>query len=317
MKLPKRIFWWCSSIVAIWLIFCSIAGVFAVEWALHPARLLLSANADAQANAIARSDRVVLEPVSISADDGAVLRGWRIRTVHGNGDAVILLHGQSDNRTGMVGTAQLLLRHGYSVLLPDARAHGVSGGALATYGVKEANDIRRWFEWLGRTEVPHCIYGLGESMGAAELLQSLKREAGFCAVVAESPFANFREASYDRMGERIGAGAWAGRTLMRPAVEVGLLYAHWKYGIELSQAAPDKAVAGSRTPVLLIHGMKDDNLPPHNSELIIAQSRGRIPQVALWEPKEAGHCGAAGAEPKEYERRVIEWFGDHHSPSLQ
>jgi len=317
MNLSKKCFWWCSSIVAMWFVFCSVAGVFAVEWALHPARLLLSPSAEPQANAIAENDNAVLEAVSVSADDGVVLRGWRIRVVKGNGDAVILFHGQSDNRTGMLGTAELLLRNGYSVLLPDARAHGISGGALATYGVKESGDIRRWFEWLNQTQDPHCIYGLGESMGAAELLQSLKTEAGFCAVAGESPFANFREASYDRMGERIGAGAWAGRILMRPAVEVGFLYARWKYGIDLSQAAPDKAVAWSQTPVLLIHGKKDDNLPPRNSELIIAQSRGHNSQVVLWEPQEAGHCGAAGSEPKEYERLVIGWFGDHRTPRFQ
>lgn len=316
MKLPKRFLYWCSSIVAIWLVASIVAGMFAVEWALHPARLILPASAEAQANSIARDGNAVLTPVAISAGDGAVLRGWQMQTSQGNGNAVILFHGQSDNRTGMLGNAELLLRHGYSVLLPDARAHGDSGGALATYGVKEADDIRRWFDWLNRTQTPRCIYGLGDSMGAAELLQSLKVETRFCAVAAESPFANFREASYDRMGERLGAGAWAGRTLMRPVVEAGLLYGRWKYGVDLSQASPAKAVAGSQTPVLLIHGKKDDNLPPRNSELIAAQSRDRNPQVVIWEPHEAGHCGAAGAEPKEYERRVIGWFSDHHAPSL-
>jgi fermentation-respiration switch protein FrsA (DUF1100 family) len=278
---------------------------------------MLPASAEARANSIAEDNNAVLEAVSVSAGDGAVLRGWRIRPVQGNGDAAILFHGQSDNRTGMLGTAKLLLRHGYSVLLPDARAHGVSGGDLATYGVKEADDIRRWFEWLDRTQAPRCIYGLGESMGAAELLQSLKTETRFCAVVAESPFANFREASYDRMGERIGAGAWAGRTLMRPAVEAGLLYTRLKYGVDLSLASPEEAVAGSQTPVLLIHGKKDDNLPPRNSELIAARCRGRDSQVVLWEPPAAGHCGAASAEPQEYERRVIGWFGNHRAPKLQ
>ena len=37
----------------------------------------------------------------------------------------------------MVGYAELLLAHGFTVLLPDARAHGASGGSLATYGLLE------------------------------------------------------------------------------------------------------------------------------------------------------------------------------------
>ena len=111
-----------------------------------------------------------LTEASIAANDGVTLRGWSIRPRRGNGDAVILLHGHTDNRAGMLGNADLLLRHGYAVLLPDARGHGASGGDLATYGVKEADDIRRWFDWIEQAEAPRCIDGLGESMGAALLL---------------------------------------------------------------------------------------------------------------------------------------------------
>jgi len=211
----------------------------------------------------------------------------------------------------MLGNADLLLRHGYAVLLPDARAHGESGGEMATYGVKEASDVRRWFDWIEQAEAPRCIDGLGESMGAGQMLQSLRATPGFCAVVAESSFASFREASYDRMGEKMNAGAWAGRTLLRPSVEAGLLYARWRYGVDLEQASPESAVATSLVPVLLIHGRRDINLPPRHSERILAYSSSRIPAVVLWEPAEAEHCGAAGAEPEEYERRVIGWFESH------
>jgi hypothetical protein len=211
----------------------------------------------------------------------------------------------------MLGNAELLLGHGYAVLLPDARAHGSSGGEMATYGVKESGDVRRWFDWIERSESPRCIDGLGESMGAAQLLGSLRTTPGFCAVVAESSFASFREASYDRMGEKMNSGAWAGRTLLRPAVEAGLLYARWRYGVDLEQASPEVAVAASSVPVLLIHGRKDANLPPRHSEEILAQSSARSAAVVSWEPAEAGHCGAAGAEPEEFERRVIGWFESH------
>lgn len=61
---------------------------------------------------------------------------------------VILLHGLSDNRLGMIGYAELLLAHGFAVLMPDARAHGASGGDLATYGLLESDDIHEWFDWL-------------------------------------------------------------------------------------------------------------------------------------------------------------------------
>jgi hypothetical protein len=311
MKSLRIFLRWALALVALWLTLCAVIGIVAVEQALHPVRRALGPNAEELARAVAARNHAELTEVSVTAEDGATLRGWSIRPFDGNGDAVILLHGHADNRAGMLGNAELLLRHGYTVLLPDARAHGASGGELATYGVKEAGDVRRWFDWLEQAEAARCIDGLGESMGAAQLLESLRTTPGFCAVVAESAFASFREASYDRLGEKVHARAWAGRTLLRPAVEVGFLYARWKYGVDLGQASPENAAAASRVPVLLIHGKKDSNLPVRHSEAILERSGSRNPVVVLWEPAEAGHCGAAGAEPEEYGRRVMEWFAGH------
>jgi uncharacterized protein len=311
MKLARRIQFTGFVLIALWLLLCAAIGIVAGEMALHPGRRVVNSQAGTLAQSIASRNHAVLSEVSIAAADGATLRAWSIRPLNGNGDAVILLHGHTDNRAGMLGNADLLLRHGYAVLLPDARAHGMSGGDMATYGVKEADDIKRWFNWVQQADSPLCIDGLGESMGAAQLLQSLSTEPGFCAVVAESPFASFREASYDRLGERLNSGSRVGRTLLRPAVETGLLYVRLKYGVNLGQSSPEDSVAASSVPVLLIHGKLDTNLPPRHSEMILARSSARGSQVVLWEPAQAGHCGAAGAEPDEYERRVIGWFAAH------
>jgi dipeptidyl aminopeptidase/acylaminoacyl peptidase len=313
MKIVRVVLCWSAILSGAWLLGCSAIGIVVTEWALHPGRRLPGPNAETLAQAIAKRNHAELTNVSIVAGDGVTLRGWNIRPTNGNGDAVILLHGHTDNRAGMLGNADLLLRHGYSVLLPDARAHGTSGGELATYGVKEAADVRLWFDWIRQSQAPRCIDGLGESMGAALVLQSLRTTPGFCAIVAESPFASFREASYDRLGEKLHAGAWVGRTFLRPVVEAGFLYARWTYGIDFGQASPENAVAASRVPVLLIHGLKDTNLPPRHSEQIQWYSSSRNPDVVLWKPAAAGHCGAAGAEPEEYERRVIGWFQSHGS----
>ncbi len=111
------------------------------------------------------------------------LRAWEIEPKVGKGDAAVLLHGQGDNRMGMLGAAEMLLRQGYSVLLPDARAHGEADGTIATYGVLEADDVRLWVDSLRQTARPRCIVGIGDSMGAGELLNSLRVENEFCAVV--------------------------------------------------------------------------------------------------------------------------------------
>jgi uncharacterized protein len=301
---------WLISIAClggVWLALSAAIGVVAIESALHPERRRFVSGDIEAARAIADRDDATLSDVSIAASDGAILRGWEFVSKNDNGSVVILLHGQGDNRAGMLGNADLLLRNGYSLLLPDARAQGDSGGVIATYGVKEVDDLRRWSGWLRQTLNPRCIDGLGDSMGAAILLQTLAVEPHFCAVVAESPFASFREAAYDRLGQAFHTGPWLGRTVLFPAVVAGFVYADFRYGVEFERASPEDAVASTRVPVLLIHGLADVNLPPRHSERIKAGN----PAVVLWEPVNAGHCGAAGAEPEEYERRVAGWFDDH------
>lgn len=299
-----------GATLVVWLVLCGAIGVIAVEGALHPAHFPFTARDEARVGNMAEQDGARLAEVEIVAGDGARLRAWIIRPPVGNGDAVILLHGQGDNRAGMLGPAEILLRHGYAVLLPDARAHGASGGRLGTYGVLEADDIRRWFVWLQANEAPRCIDGLGDSMGGAELLESLTAENGFCAVVAESPFATFREAAFDRLGQQFSTGPWLGRTLLWPALEAGEEYARLRYGIDFRKADPAAAVAATTVPVLLIHGLADTNLPPRHSEMIKAGN----PAVVLWEPAGAEHCGASTTEPAEYERRVVAWFENHDHP---
>jgi dipeptidyl aminopeptidase/acylaminoacyl peptidase len=317
MRLLRKCLLWTACLAAVWLAVCAIAGIVSAEWALHPMRSTLTQDDEEQAAAVAESHGAILQPVQITASDGAVLRAWTIRLTSGNRDTVILLHGMANNRAGMLGPADMLLRRGYSVLLPDARAQGMSGGDLATYGFLEARDLQRWFDWLVQTQAPHCIDAIGESMGAAQLLNSLRTVRGFCAVAAESPFASFREVSYLRIGQWFGAGPWLGRTLLRPVVEFGILYARWKYGLDLAQDNPAQAVAASHVPVLLIHGLLDNNIPPYNSEMILAASKGHNPNVSLWEPPDAGHCGAMGAEPGEFERRIVGWFRSHQAAPSQ
>jgi hypothetical protein len=311
MRLARRICVWGFVFLVFWIAGCGLIGIVAVDGALHMQRHPVSYSGRNLAQAIASRDKATLAEVGIRAEDGSFLAAWLFQPTERNGDAVVLLHGQGDNRAGMLSNADLLLRHGYMVLLPDSRVHGESGGAIATYGVKEAVDLRRWFDWLELKERPRCVDGLGESMEAAQLLNSLAVEPGFCAVVAQSSFSDFRAAAYDRMGQEFGTGPWLGSTMLRPAVEIGLLYAKWKYGVDLNAASPIRSVGVSRTPVLLIHGLADKNLPPYHSERMKMANRS----VELWEPRNAGHCGASEVAPEEYAQRVLAWFENHGGSS--
>jgi len=289
-----------------------LGGIGLGEMAVHPGRRPIPVREEKQIESDLKSLKATLQDVSISAADGALLRGWFLRPASGNGNAIILLHGVSDNRLGMYGYGEWLLRNGYSVLLPDARAHGLSGGELATYGLKESDDIHRWVSWLHESEHPHCVFGFGESMGAGQILQSLTKETRFCAVVAESPFESFREVSYARFGRPFHTGPWLGRSFFLPTDEVGFIYVRLRYGLDMDSASPKKAVAASKVPALLIHGLSDHNIPSYNSEDIRAANPSG---VILWLVPRADHCGAHSVATEEFDRRILSWFSDHSSAS--
>ena len=284
-----------------------VAGVFVAEGTIHPSRRLVSAKDEMRAEEMAYSHDSEVADIRIVARDGATLSAWTIRPRNSNGTAVILLHGLSDNRLGMIGYAELLLSHGFSVLMPDARAHGASGGKLATYGLLESEDIHRWFDWLQQNQHPGCIFGFAESMGAAQLLQSLQTEPHFCAVAAESPFSSFREIAYDRVGQFFDTGPWLGRTILRPVVEFAFGYARWKYKMNFEQVSPERIVANTKVPVMLIHGRNDSNIPIRHSRRIAADN----PMLILWEVPATDHCGAISTSRQEFELRLIRWFDSH------
>jgi len=308
MQRSLRILIWALSV---YLLLCAAVAFFLAGVTVHPYRRPLTGATKANVQNVAVELGAGLTDAVIEAQNHATLRAWLIQPLHVNGNAVILLHGLGDNRLGMTGYAQLLLSHGYTVLMPDARAHGESGGDLATDGIIERDDIRRWFEWMEQTAHPSCIYGLGESMGAAQLLQSLAAEPHFCAVVAESSFSNFREIAYDRMGQRFGTGPWLGRTVLRPVVVIALTIARIRYHVDLTQASPEDAVAHTHVPVLLIHGVVDSNIPLRHLLRLVAHN----PQLTLWQVPGADHCGAMSVAPLEFEQRVVEWFHSHRIPA--
>ncbi len=210
---------------------------------------------------------------------------------------------------GMYGYGKWLLGKHYAVLLPDARSHGLSTG-LASYGLKESDDIHLWVDWLEKAYHPRCVYGMGESMGAAQLLQALPKEPRFCAIVAESPFATFREVAYARFGRKFHTGPWLGSTFFRPTVDFGFLFVRATYGLDMEEASPKQAVERAMVPVMLIHGLKDRNIPPFHSDEI--QSHNPV-DIVVWRVPGAVHTGAHKVAPGELETKVLDWYQSHSS----
>jgi hypothetical protein len=77
---------------------------------LHPIRRELSPDLIQEANASFSHIGAHSEEFDMRAPDGALLRGWKVRTAKPNGNWVLVFHGVADNRAGVVGQAQFCFR---------------------------------------------------------------------------------------------------------------------------------------------------------------------------------------------------------------
>jgi uncharacterized protein len=288
---------------------CLLAGGFGLAAssllvtnnALHvPHRIPQSDAADA----LARTTDSSWTDVQVTARDGVILRAWLFTPPEPNGSAVIALHGVADSRMGMLAHAEFLLRSGFTVLVPDCRGYGASGGELITYGVRESGDVRCWSDRLLRDRRLHRLYGIGQSMGASILLQSLTAEPRFRALVADCPFATFEEIAYERLAQISGFPQFA----FWPIIRAGFVYTRIADGVDLRQASPAAVIRTTHVPILLIHGSADSNIPPHHSLELHALNPGA---TQIWIVPGAGHVESLATAPHMYARNVVAWFSSH------
>lgn len=267
----RRALQWIIGVLAAAFLGSAVVGAILGGGILHLPRRALDVTLIAHANEVFARDGAICQEFEVSAQDGVILRGWKVQARSPNGDWVMLFHGQSDNRVGTTSYADFLLRGGYSVVMMDARAHGASGGAMATYGWKERRDTKSIVAALYASENPRRLFALGESMGAAIALQSAAVEPRISAVVAEASFSNLREVTYDYAGLQLSP--WLGKTLFRPATIVALRAAEKEGGFHTDDVSPEQAVSERAFPVLLICGTLDRGFPAATRAKFFEQQR--------------------------------------------
>ncbi len=284
-------------------VLAAVAGWLGAPGFLHLLRRELTPDLVREADASFAQTGSHREDLDVRASDGILLRGWKVHAAHPNGNWVLLFHGVADNRVGVIGQSEFLLRTGYSVVMMDARAHGASDGPIATYGWLERDDARAIIDALEPSEHPVHLFALGESMGAGIALQSAAADSRIEAVVAESSFASLREATYDYAGLR--RSPLLGKTLFAPGTWTLLYRGEHLARLPVAEVSPEKAVASRAFPVLLICDEKDVALPCRHSEMIYAAARG---PKQLWIVPGAFHTAALGFQPEEFRRRVLSFY---------
>jgi dienelactone hydrolase len=232
--------------------------------------------------------------VSFATSDGVTLSGWYIPSA--NRAAVVLLHGASSTRTAVLDHAVLLVRHGYGVLLYDARGMGRSGGRAMAFGWYGDLDISAALGYLQtRPEVDsNRIGAVGESMGGEQAIGAMATDTRLRAVVAEGATNRVAD-DWSWLSDEYG---------VRGRVQQGIHWLTYKLTDQLTDANPPitlrEAVTIARRPVLLIAAgnIADEGYAARNIQAAAPDA------VEVWVVPGASHTGGLDAQPGDWEQRV-------------
>jgi dienelactone hydrolase len=236
------------------------------------------------------------QDVTFTTADGVRLSGWYVPST--NGAAVVLLHGAGSTRSAVLDHAAVLARHGYGVLLFDARGHGRSTGRAMDFGWYGDADIAAAATYLAsRPDVDDSrIAAVGLSMGGEQAIGGAASDTRIRAVVAEG--ATNRTAA----DKAYLADAYGWRGALQQRID------QITYGIAdlLTTAGPplalrDAAAATAPRPILLITAgnQADETLA---AEYIRS---GSPATVQIWQAPDTGHTGALATHPQDWEHRVV------------
>jgi dipeptidyl aminopeptidase/acylaminoacyl peptidase len=214
--------------------------------------------------ALAALPLVTPEHVSYRSADGLAIPALLWRPAQPNGAAVVRPHGgpADQYKHQWDGLAQYLVARGYTFLTPNFRGSTGYGRDFehANYndwGVGDTQDVlagARFLHTLGTVD-PGRIGILGSSYGGYMVACCLARDPDYLFACGVSKYGDANLYTSWAQCERT--------TRLYTEMMMGGPRTHW--GAYLA-ASPIHQIAAVRAPVLLIHGLDDDVVPPQSSE---------------------------------------------------
>lgn len=224
--------------------------------------------------------------IAIPTANGKILAGWLVPAAAG-APLVVVMHGWGANAEIMLPLATALHRHGFAVLLVDARSHGRSDMDTFSSMPRFAEDLDAVLDWLatGGMARPARLALLGHSVGGAAALLCASRRSGVDAVVSLSAF--------DHPETVMRAYLARAHIPFRPFGWLVCRYVERVIGHRFDAIAPVATIRRVGCPVLVGHGAEDRLVPPDCARAIAAAAANPVELALL--------PGAGHEEPPSYE----------------
>ena len=292
-----------------WLVFFTIAGNFVFGFAIEKESFMTrlskkgentavysGVQTEEKSNWLTKNSRDMF----IYSFDDLKLHALFAENKAGNHRYAIVCHGYTSRASHMSGFAGRFYNMGYSVLVPDARAHGESEGNIRGMGYLERKDILLWINEILKMDSQAQIVLYGVSMGAATVMFTAGEKAlpkNVVCVIEDCAFTSV----LDEISTQITKYTKLPYSLIAESASV---VCRLRGGYSFRQASCIKAVERCKVPMLFIHGSKDTFVPFAMLDKLYDAAECKKEKLVI---DGAGHAGSSSTDPELY-WRAIETF---------
>lgn len=245
------------------------------------------------------------EEVYMTSKDGLKLHGCFFPGPADSKKLVICFHGYTSQcMSDYIGLSDYYLKHGFRMLLVDARAHGQSEGTYIGFGCLDRYDALGWINWV----IDKCgenieIFLHGTSMGGATVLMTsgLDLPKQVKGIVSDCGFTSPKEVFTHVLHSMYHLPAF-------PIIPLADKINKKKAGYGLDDCNAAREVRKAKVPMLLIHGDNDSFVPCWMCEEIYKNCAS--PTKKLIVPG-AAHAESYYKDMKAYEQALDEFFAEN------
>ena len=206
---------------------------------------------------------------------------------------VILTHGHTDNRYGMLKYMKIYLELGYNCIIYDLRGHGLNKRVWCSYGLLESRDLVRLIDDTYQRYGKNIYLGLhGESLGSATTITALRHRPDVRFAIADCGFADLETVLTD-----IARSLHLGRS----TVWMTWLGTRVRHRVSIFKIRPIRGLRTNKVPVMFIHGADDTYISPRHSRRMY---RAVTAYKELHLIPGATHAASVLKAPEDYRRYV-------------
>ncbi|MBL1228594.1 alpha/beta hydrolase [Enterococcus sp. BWB1-3] len=234
---------------------------------------------------------------NITSNDGLKLQAIYLPAKEKTTKNAILAHGYMGNAETMGKFAKMYYDWGYNVLVPDARGHGKSEGHYIGFGWPERKDYLQWIDKViaaNGADSQLALYGI--SMGGATVMMTSgeKLPKNVKAIVEDCGYTSAKDELTYQLKEMYNLPGF-------PLIEVTSGITKIRAGYFLGEASSVKQLKKNKTPIMFIHGTKDDFVPYSMLDQVYDATDAPKEKYVV---EGAKHATAMSTDSETYKRRV-------------